>query len=421
MDWTNRFTHLGLTFGLIWNYIKGGKSTPSRLVSIALWSTLMFSMLYVLSLWLSVPTYTHYIYLDRLFSERPPMKYQIDKRKSDYYVSADYKLSLSSGVSAFKNTETTRFREMVFFTHEKRTPSFEQLLGNRKSWASIEQNCYNPKNLNDVLSDDLSQIAQEECKKNNISFSDFKYGYFFLHRYQDDIARYGITENEIRVTNSETDTLHKYVSESKGIEINQRTNGDIKKCFLLDKDMPNIPKVIFTGEVQHVDLSNIGYGDYNAHLYTTNQHVLTNLWYSLFEMYDLTKARYVLYLNSNAVDSVSYTIEFEEGVSFSDVNVPPAYKDMNTLRFVGNDFKTQRELANGIKFYIEYLESSNIQTIRESIMLGLLTIPLTIIIKNIWMLITNRINNNPISNETEQVQITTAKNVSRRKKKKVKK
>ena len=417
MEWTHKFTHLGLTFGIIWNYIKGGKSTPSRLVSIVLWSALMLAMLYVLSSWLSVPTYNHYIYLDRLFSERPPMTYQMENRKSDYYVTADYKLSLSSGVSAFKNSETTRFRENVLFTHEKRSSAHEQMFEKRKSWASIELNNYNPQKFNDILSNELSQTAQEECDKNKVSFNDFKYGYFFLHRYQEDIARYGITKEEIKVTNSEIDTLHKYMTESKGIEINHRTNGCLVNNFVQDKDMPKMPKVKFDGEVQHVDLSNIGYGNYSAYLYTSNQHVLTNLWYSLFKMYDLTKARYVLYLNSNAVDSVVYTIEFEEGVSFSDINVSPAYKDMNTLKFIGSDFKSQRELANGIKFYIEYLESSNIQTIRESILLGMLTIPLTIIIKNIWMLITNRMNNTPISSETEQVVSSTTNNVSRRKRK----
>ena len=403
MNWNYRNIHLGLTFGLIWNYIKGGKSTPSRLASIILWTMLMLAMLYILSLWLSVPTYTHYIYLDRLFSEKPSISYKYETGKNDYYVFADYKLSLSSGASAFKNTQTTRFRELVYFKHEKRYPVYEHEFKNRKSWASIELNSHNPQVFNDVISDELSHIAQEECTKINISFSDFKYGYFFLHRYQEDISQYGIEENKINVINSELDTLHKYLSVSKGIEIDYRTNEIINNNFVQDKDMPNMPKVKFDGEVKHVDLSNIGYGGYSAYLNTTNQQVLTNVWHSLFKMYDLTKARYVLYLNSNAIDSVSYTIEFEEGVSFSDINVTPVYKDMNTLKFVGAERKSQRELANGIKFYVEYLESSNSQTIRESILLGLLTIPLTIIIKNIWMLITKRANDNPTKNSEKQV------------------
>ena len=351
----------------------------------------MFAMLYVLSLWLSVPTYNHFIYVDRLFSERPSIKYQIENGKSDYYVFVDYKLSLSSGASAFKNSETTRFRETVFFEHEN-FQAFEHKYKKRKSWSSMFINNDNPKNFNEVLSDELSQIAQEESKKSNVSFNDFKYGYFFLHRYQEDIARYGGKENVIKVTNSETDTDHKYLFESKIINITQRTNGNIGKNFVQNKEMPIIPDVKYDGEVQHVALNNTGLGGYNLHLRSINQHVLSNLWHSLFKMYDLTKARYVLYLNSNAIDSVSYTIEFEEGVSFSDINVAPAYKDMNTLQFIGNDRKSQLELANGVKFYIEYLESSNIQTIRESILLGLLTIPLTIIIKNIWMMITKQMN-----------------------------
>ena len=417
MKWTNKFIYLGLTFGLIWNYVRGGNSTPSRLVSIALWGTLMLVMLYVLSLWLSVPTYNHYIYLDRLFSERPPVSYQMETKKSDYFVSAEYKLSLSSGVSAFKNTETTRFRENVFFAHERSFPAFEQKYEKRKSWASMFLNHYNPQNFNEVLSDEISQMAQEECKKEKISFDDFKYGYFYLHRYQEDIAQYRKTEDDIKITNSETDTVHKYMSESKGIKVIRRTNGLIGYNFIQDKDMPTMPKVKYDGEIQYVTLNNTGLGGYGIHLHTTNQHVLTNLWYSLFKMYDLTKARYVLYFNSNAIDSVSYTIEFDEGVSFSDINVTPAYKDMNTLRFIGSDRKSQLELANGIKFYVEYLESSNIQNIREGILLGLIAFPLTFIIKNIWMLLTNRTKDTPMNNDREQIVSSTANNVSRRKRK----
>lgn len=255
-------------------------------------------------------------------------------------------------------------------------------------------------------------------QKNKIFYKDIRYGYYFLHQYQEDIAQYGIEEDEIKVTNSEIDSLHQYLSVSKGIEINHRTNEITGDFLVQDKDIPTIPKVNFSGEVEHVDLSNIGYGSYSAYLYSYDQHVLSNLWYSLFKMYDLTKARYVLYLNSNAIDSVSYTLEFEEGVSFSDINLTPDYKDMNTLRFVGADYKTQSQLANGIKFYIEYLESNNIQRIRESILLGLLTIPLTIIIKNLWLLVTNRTDNTPTNNESEKVVKSTTNNGLRRKKKK---
>lgn len=169
MNWSYRFTHLGLTFGLIWNYIKGGKSTPSRLVAIILWATLMLAMLYVLSLWLSVPTYTHFIYLDRLFSERPPFEYRLETKNSDYFVSADYQLSLSSGASAFKNTKTTRFREIVSFKHEKRYPAFRPKFVERYSWASMELNNHNPQAFNEVLSEGLSLKVQQECaKKQNI-------------------------------------------------------------------------------------------------------------------------------------------------------------------------------------------------------------------------------------------------------------
>lgn len=346
------------------------------------------------------------------------MKYQIETKKSDYYVYADYKLSLTSGVSALKNTETTRYRESVMFTHEQRFPSYKHALENKKSWASIELNSYNPSRFNDVISDSLSKIVQEKCTKYNVSFKDFKYGYFFLHRYQEDISQYGIEKDDINVVNSETDTLHTYGSVSKGIEIDRITNKITDNNFVQKKDMPKMPKVKFDGEVQHVDLSNIGYGYYNAGLRTSNQHVLTTLWSSLFKMYDLTKARYVLYLHSNAVDSVSYTINFEEGVSFSDINITPQYKDMNTLRFVGGNFESQAQLGKGIKFYIEYIESSNVQTIRVGILLGLLTIPFSIIIKNIWMLLMHRTNGEPRNNSNTQEEKSITNNGSRKKRKK---
>ena len=100
-------------------------------------------------------------------------------------------------------------------------------------------------------------------------------------------------------------------------------------------------------------------------------------------MYDLTKARYKIYLCSNAIDSVNYSIIFEEGVSFSEINVNPDHKDMNSITFRVTDNKRDFELSEGINFFVEFLESSNIQNVRIGLLLAFLAFPVGIIYKNV--------------------------------------
>lgn len=375
MHFNINYIHSSFSFVAIWNLIKGNIVNRSRVVTGFLWLVLFLCIVYVLVQWHSVPTYTHYIYLDRMYSERPPLLYQATENKDDYYVSADYKLYLSSGAAAFQNEKTIRFREELQFIHELSSPAIERHYKNRKEWSSIWLKNHEPKDFNDVLSPELSKQAMSECAKKGLQFSDFKCGYFYLHRYQDDISRYNAQLERVNTINSETDTVNEYAMVSKRFEreyLGKILEGNL---FVQEKEMPNLPNAQFTGECQFVDLSNSGIAFCSSELKTTHQSKFYNFVRSLFYMYDLTKAKYKIYLSSNAIDSVNYKIIFEEGVSFSDINVNPDHKDMNSLTFRVADGKRNFELSEGIIFFVEFLESSNIQLLRVLFLGGICCVP----------------------------------------------
>lgn len=351
----------------------------------------------------------------------PSYKYMLTEGKHDYYVSANYKMNLSSGVSAFRNKKTIRFREEVLFLHELSYPVFERDYKKRKDWSSMFMNSCMPQKYDDVLSPKLSEQANIECAKNELKISDFKYGYFFLHRYQDDISRYNYEEDEILTINSETDTMNKYYGESK--RFIRKYSGKIldEDLFVKEKDMPHIPNIPFKGETKSVGLINDGVWGYLGGMGSKNQNVFSNFFYSLFRMYDLTKARYNIYLNSNAIDSINYTITFDEGVSFSDININPDYKDMNTLVYRVTDYDRKVELSNGIKFFVEFLESSNIQNIRSIFLGGICCVPLLKIFGKIRSIFTEPNEKDPTPAVSESKPVATRKRTQQKNKSKQKK
>lgn len=383
MNIYNPFTHFGLSLGVALNFITGEMTKKKRIALIVTGIILTGLSLWLLLLWYSVPTYTHYIYLDRLYSERPPLLYQATEKKDDYYVSADYKLYLSSGAAAFQNEKTVRFREELQFTHELSYPAVERHYKKRKGWSSIWLKTHEPKDFSDVLSPKLSEQARSECAKKGLQFSDFKCGYFYLHRYQDDISRYNPQLERVNTINSETDTVNEYALVSKRFEreyLGKILEGNL---FVQEKELPDLPNTQFTGESQFVDFSNHGMAFYSSGLNTTHRSKFYNFVCSFFQMYDLTKARYKIYLCSNAIDSVNYSIIFEEGVSFSEINVNPDHKDMNSITFRVTDNKRDFELSEGINFFVEFLESSNVQNVRIGLLLAFLAFPVGIIYKNV--------------------------------------
>lgn len=373
MHFNTTFIRTGSSFSMLRDRLK--RINKSGCIFGFLWVFSFLGILWVFILWYSVPTYTHYIYLDRLYSERPPLSYQLNEKKDDYYVSADYKLCLSSGAAAFQNKKTIRFYENVQFTHELSYPAVEHDYKDKKEWSSIWLKNNEPQDFSDILSPKLSEQARAECAKKGLKFADFKCGYFFLHRYQDDISRYNVEFDTVRVINSEADTLNKYARVSKHFMreyVGKISNEDL---FVQEKDMPKIPNIQFTGESKSVGLSKSGMSFFTTELSSTHHSSFYNFWRSLFQMYDLTKAKYIIYLKSNAIDSVNYNIVFEEGVSFSDMNVNPDHKDMNSLTFKVADSRREVELSEGIKFFVEFLESSNVQYLRTAFLAGIWGIP----------------------------------------------
>ena len=62
-----------------------------------------------------------------------------------------------------------------------------------------------------------------------------------------------------------------------------------------------------------------------------------------------------------------------------------------------------------IKFYVEFLESNNIQSIRIGLLMALLALPLGLMMRNIWFLLTQTTSeSHPAKNNTIQSKEDTA-------------
>jgi hypothetical protein len=89
-----------------------------------------------------------------------------------------------------------------------------------------------------------------------------------------------------------------------------------------------------------------------------------------------------------SIDSLHYTISFKEAVKFSNSSVEPEKTTLNSITFSEKPYK-DITYKTGVNFYVEFIESSNIQNIRIILLTALLALPLGMIVKNGWAYFTS--------------------------------
>lgn len=374
MSWYNPLPYIGAPFILLWKTIKEGNSTLWRFINTILALLVLLFGLWVLMKWNEVPTYNHSILLNRIYSK------ESEKMEK---MSAIYVLEMTSG---------------GFFQDEENDPNafFERFMFNDKSllYRYTEGDSYtfipkykdrNPGFI-EIAGEKAGGMLKKACDEKGLRIEDFAHGFYCSHKYQEDMARYNINESKITVI----DTISMFGASYKSATISFETSSPFDSIPASARQFESIwTNTKPQGEFSFFLFSNYSHATIDRARLSNPRHKSLNRFLSFFKLKDITKSRYNISFVSNAIDSVTYIIRFKEAVSFSEMNVEPFKKDMNSLQFVSKDIESRVSLGDGVKFYVEYLETSNTQNIRVGLLTALLMLPLTLILKNLWALLKN--------------------------------
>ena len=375
MNIYNPLPYIGIPFVYLWNIIKESDSNKSRITLSIIGALLLLLGIWLLLKWHEVPTYCHVVKIARVYSK--------DTLARDY-ISAAYEINLSSGgistndsvlesesihANMYAYPTVRRKGDSKRITHaEKRAPFFSE----------------NP-DFTEFIGNDLNKDLYDGCEKHRVDMSDFDHGFYLLHLYNSDFSK--IKQNDV------TFEYHSY----SGKKVSSVTMFGANDRYL--EKTPFAQRLPFGCREENLNFSH----SRATLLLTQCENALTGMtmdhsikalgiWKKLLSfarLRDLTKANYYFSFETSGIDSIAYFIRFSEPVSFSEMNVEPLRKDMNSVVFKASDFHDNFALSSGVKFFVDFKESSNTQNIRVILLTALLALPLGMLIKNLWALLIN--------------------------------
>lgn len=375
MNLYNPLPYIGVPFVYLWNIIKDSDSTKGRIIQSVFGILLLYGGIWLLMKWHEVPTYYHVVKIARVYSK--------DTLARDY-ISAGYIMNLSSGGNIKPNDSILESEEYHFnmypypFLGKKGTPRITYAEKNAPFFREAPD-------LSQFIGEEMNKNLLEECDKHHVSLSDFEHGFYVLHLFQSDYSR---LKND-----------KKFIFDSKsGEKIKSLTMGVYNDTVL--ENTPYAQRLPYRIQEKDPKFNH----SYASLLMTYSEDSTTgmisdhliqgglDIWrkvLSMARLRDMTKANYVFSFETSAIDSITYYIHFSEPVSFSEMNVEPIKKDMNSVVFKASDPYERFALSEGVRFFVEFNESSNSQTIRVILLTALLALPLSLVIKNVWSLMVN--------------------------------
>ena len=383
----NPLPYMSIPFVFLWKVLRESDTKRGRIATSIVCLILIIGGLYLLFAWNKVPTEKHFVSLERLYTK--------EASDSSFFV-ADYYLKPVTG--GFYD-DAFNYRESVDFDWNLFSKGHTYPRASGKEFVSCIQ---------DIVSGEMSPKLQAICDKNNMSFDDFDYAFLLTHLY--DIENLGIGKDYSTTYFVDTIIDNEHIRSLSMIEAAPQVDGE----EVLNPEH-------FGNNVAR-DLKYTQYGRRFTGMLFTNKKItypigrsafspmgfgFLNKIHKLFTLHDITKTNYLISFYQSGIDSANYTIRFKEGVAFSEMNIMPTKKDMNSITFgVTND---KRYSYMNIKFYVEFLESNNIQSIRIGLLMALLALPLGLMMRNIWFLLTQTTSeSHPAKNNTIQSKEDTA-------------
>lgn len=388
MNVFNPIPYMTFPFVFLWKVLRESNTKRGRIATSIVSLLLIIGGLNLLFSWYKVPTKKHFISFERIYTK--------DVADNCYFV-ADYYLRPATGgfyEDPFKYKESVR----PYWLYYKKGNTFPRIVGKN----SISK-------ISDLVAGDIGQELQKECDKRNLSFDDFDYGFLLTHMYDDYTYEMGndysfVCSVDTVVDGSRLSSISMLKSNPNvmGLEIlHKKYYGNRIMSFDCSQYSRQYTGLLFTNKFISQPLG--------RDIFSHSGFGLLNKLYKFLSLHDITKANYNISFYQEGLDSVDFMIKFKEGVAFSEMNIQPTKKDMNSISF-GITSEKRFSYFN-INFYVEFLEANNIQMIRTGLLMALLALPIGLLMRNIWALLTqttppsspsNTSFNQPTANMTEE-------------------
>lgn len=373
MNWTNPIYYVSIPFAYLLGIIKESNTKRNRIFMIIMGSLLLAGGLFLLVKWHEIPSYTHYINVERIYTS--------DSVKDDIFCGY-YNLYLGHQKESKSNyTES-------YFIQKNKSDSNKVGISYKDMYYKMGFN-YEYEDIRDLLSGEDGKVLEKTLSENNQKLSDYNYGFRTIHAFQNDMnpLKDGIT---VFITDKRQYSDLYLEENTVGLSYTTDQPDSICSFFtpldlysLYNQKFNNAYVNLLFGKNRPVSIKSL-----------ENRHnTIASKIKRFISLNDISKAKYDFYLLNRGLDSMVYTIHYGEVVSFSQTNVKPINCTMNSISFntdLLNNYENMKEMKYyGVNYMVEFVESGNIQTIRILILSALLALPIGMVVKNAWSLLTS--------------------------------
>lgn len=370
MNSYNPFHYISIPFTLLWSILKSGNTRKARKANICLGLIILVGGIWLDIKWNTIPKYVHSVSFERIFTA--------DSLK-DNIIELDYSLAISGGASSFyEESDPSQFKEEICFYDLGGFSETQRV--SSSSWQVSKTEMTD--GFVGIVPKGIDEKLTRECINDGIDYKKFQYGYHVVHKYGKDLGSAKEYEKIDTVRNSFCNSV--FLSIVTSDSIIKEPYEDVIYPSLIWRVKGERPDNIFN-LYYFTDFTSITSAKREQQ--SSKGFKFWNKLYYIFSLRDISKSFYTFSFNTSGVDSVNYSISFNEAVRFSEINAIATAKDLRSL-----DFKAARNDINkfrNVEFMVEHIESTNIQSIRIGFLTALLALPLGLVLKNLWSLISD--------------------------------
>lgn len=382
----NPFYYIAIPFSYLWNLLKENDTKRGQLFSLFIGTILFLLGVWVLWQWNSIPNYYHELFIERLCS-----KDSFDFKPT----SMSFQLEIDNG-SGLSNTMghdpwVSNFNRGYNKMSEKFSFRTYTQLYEKKKESNYFYIKYRPYivDYSPLIGKDNMTFLNNKLSKAGINNVEFDYLFMVCHRFSKQYADF-ISYKEIKaIEDNNIDSCRNVKSlilwgANSDYLLNTPCLGGRYPSYFDNRSQYNYVTGYLFAKDGVSDVS------FTAHSKTVDRPKILNQILHFFSLRDISQAFYSFKFEDTSItiDELDYTISFKENVKFSNSSVLPEKTTLNSISFSDRPYKDVNYKI-GVNFYVEFIESSNVQNIRIILLTALLALPLGMIVKNGWAYVTS--------------------------------
>jgi len=377
----NPFYYVAIPFSYLWNLLKENDTKRGQLFSLLVGTIIFLFGVWILWQWNSIPKYYHDLSVERFCSKdsfdfiQTSMSFHLEiDNGSGFSNKMDNGSGLSNNQRSFnKVSETFSFCTYNSSSNKKRESNYFYV---KKRPYLVD---YTP-----FIGEENMAILNNECSKSGINNADFDYIFRVCHCF----SKLDADFIESQKVKSEKEYSSYLLHDIQYLMLWNVFSNDLLSVtnegprYLGGGNQYNyVTGYVFAS-------SDIPAVSFTAKSKTIDRPKILNQILHFFALRDISHAYYSMKFDNISIDSLHYTISFKEAVKFSNSSVEPEKTTLNSITFSEKPYK-DITYKTGVNFYVEFIESSNIQNIRIILLTALLALPLGMIVKNGWAYFTS--------------------------------